>query len=84
MAEPYNPTRRRLLRDLTGAGVGIAGAGLIGCADEEKGAADAATPSCTLTPELTEGPFYLDLDKILVRRDRGQAGPAPGSARQGR
>lgn len=66
MAEPYNPTRRRLLRDLTGAGVGIAGAGLIGCADEEK-SADAATPSCTLTPELTEGPFYLDLDKI--RRD---------------
>ena len=26
----YDPTRRRLLRDLTGAGVGVAGAGLIG------------------------------------------------------
>ncbi len=26
-----------------------------------------ATPDCTLAPELTEGPFYLDLD--LVRRD---------------
>jgi len=29
--------------------------------------ADAATPSCTLSPEVTEGPYYLDLDK--VRRD---------------
>jgi protocatechuate 3,4-dioxygenase beta subunit len=64
----YEPTRRRLLRDLTGAGVGAAGAGLLGrelLGEDE--AAEAAAPSCTLTPEVTEGPYYLDLDK--VRRD---------------
>jgi protocatechuate 3,4-dioxygenase beta subunit len=73
MTDRYQPTRRRLLRDLGGAGVGLAGAGLIACAEEEQGAADAATPSCTLTPELTEGPFYLDLDK--VRRDVTEGKP---------
>jgi protocatechuate 3,4-dioxygenase beta subunit len=72
MNDRYEPTRRRLLRDLGGAGVGLAGAGLIACGDEEQ-AADAATPSCTLTPELTEGPYYLDLDK--VRRDVTEGKP---------
>ena len=65
MTDHYEPTRRRLLRDLGGARVGVAGAGLVG--REEQGAADAATPSCMLSPEVTEGPFYLDLDNI--RRD---------------
>jgi protocatechuate 3,4-dioxygenase beta subunit len=74
----YHPTRRRLLRDLTGAGVGVAGVGLIGREvlghDGSREVADAAAPSCTLSPELTEGPYYLDLDKI--RRDvrEGKAG----------
>jgi protocatechuate 3,4-dioxygenase beta subunit len=75
MADPiYEPTRRGLLRDATGAGVGLAGLGLVGCelaggdtTTEAATATDAATPSCTLSPELTEGPYYLDLDKI--RRD---------------
>jgi len=70
----YEPTRRHLLRDLTGAGVGAAGAGLIG--RELLGhpdQADAATPSCTLSPEVTEGPYYLDLDK--VRRDVTEGKP---------
>jgi hypothetical protein len=55
----YPRTRRQLLRDLTGAGVGAASVGLIGrdlCDDDE--VADAAAPSCTLTPEVTEGPYY--------------------------
>jgi protocatechuate 3,4-dioxygenase beta subunit len=57
-------TRRQLLQ----AGAGIAGAGLIG-RDllDTHGVADAAAPSCTLTPEVTEGPYYLDLHR--VRRD---------------
>jgi protocatechuate 3,4-dioxygenase beta subunit len=71
----YQPTRRRLLRDATGAGATLAGLGLAGCeaAGEEAsapagaGASSAARPSCTLAAELTEGPFYLDLDKL--RRD---------------
>jgi protocatechuate 3,4-dioxygenase beta subunit len=84
MADPnpddplYNPTRRRLLRDLTGAGVGAAGVGLLGRelidGGGSGGEADAAAPSCSLSPEVTEGPYYLDLDK--VRRDvtEGKAG----------
>ncbi|MEA2418251.1 MAG: hypothetical protein QOE60_457 [Thermoleophilaceae bacterium] len=74
---PYHPTRRRLLRDVTGAGIGAAGMGLLGCdlldGDESTRTADAATPSCTLFPEATEGPFYLDLDE--VRRDVTEGRP---------
>ncbi len=33
----------------------------------------AAAPDCVLMPELTEGPYYLDLD--LVRRDIGEDRP---------
>ena len=48
---------------------------LPGCADDETGAdtsvaetsAAGTKPDCVLAPELTEGPFYLDLDR--VRRD---------------
>jgi protocatechuate 3,4-dioxygenase beta subunit len=71
----YEPTRRRLLRDLTGAGVGAAGVGLIGCEGEGGDeAADAAAPSCTLSPEVTEGPYYLDLDKVRRNVTEGKAG----------
>ena len=76
MDDPYNPTRRRLLRDLTGAGIGVAGAGVLGrellVGDSE--VADAATPSCTLSPEVTQGPYYLDLDKIRRDVTEGKSG----------
>jgi protocatechuate 3,4-dioxygenase beta subunit len=72
-------SRRRALAWL--GGVGLA-AVLPGCADDEQAAApsttaaatDSAAADCILTPELTEGPYYLDLD--LVRRDitEGRAG----------
>jgi protocatechuate 3,4-dioxygenase beta subunit len=83
MADPrdddrlYHPTRRRLLRDLTGAGVGAAGLGLLGCepgADATTERGGAATPSCTLFPEGTDGPFYLDLDNIRRDVTEGKAG----------
>jgi protocatechuate 3,4-dioxygenase beta subunit len=35
--------------------------------------AGATTPDCVLTPELTEGPYYLDLD--LMRRDITEGRP---------
>jgi protocatechuate 3,4-dioxygenase beta subunit len=71
----YEPTRRRLLRDLSGAGVGLAGAGLIGRGVlDGDGTADAATPSCTLSPEVTQGPYYLDLDKVRKDITEGKAG----------
>jgi len=68
----YEPTRRNLLRDLTGAaGAGLVGSRLLGHPDEDD--ADAATPSCTLSPEVTEGPYYLDPDRI--RRDVTEGKP---------
>jgi protocatechuate 3,4-dioxygenase beta subunit len=66
-------TRRQLIREATGLGVGAAAVGLFGC-DEEQEAADAASPSCTLTPEVTEGPYYLDLDKVRRNVTEGKHG----------
>ena len=71
-------TRRRLLA-LAGAGAGSIV--LAACGDDEPSlSADAnpidgaSSPSCVLTPDEAEGPFYTDLD--LVRRDitDGRAG----------
>jgi protocatechuate 3,4-dioxygenase beta subunit len=69
-------TRRQLLRDLTGAGVGAASIGLVGrdLLDPDDEVADAAAPSCTLTPEVTEGPYYLDLDKVRRNITEGKHG----------
>lgn len=66
-------TRRGLLRGVGGAGLGLAGAGLLGRA---AGAdqADAATPSCTLVREQTEGPYYLDLNRVRRNVTEGKAG----------
>jgi hypothetical protein len=57
-----------------------------GCADDEPSEQSAAgrttaptttagttSPDCVLTPELTEGPYYLDLD--LMRRDISEGRP---------
>jgi protocatechuate 3,4-dioxygenase beta subunit len=66
-------TRRRALQ--VAAGLGLTGL-VAACADNGGGSAapsssateaTAATPDCVLMPELTEGPYYLDLD--LVRSD---------------
>jgi protocatechuate 3,4-dioxygenase beta subunit len=76
-------TRRRALQ-LAG-GLGFA-ALVSSCADDgdsasplttatpsETQAGSAASPDCVLMPELTEGPYYLDLD--LVRRDIAEDRP---------
>jgi protocatechuate 3,4-dioxygenase beta subunit len=62
-------TRRRALAWLGGLGLAAV---LPGCADDEPAATPAVsttpgTTDCVLMPELTEGPYYLDLD--LVRHD---------------
>jgi protocatechuate 3,4-dioxygenase beta subunit len=74
-------TRRRVLAWLGGLGL----AALVpGCADEGDSAAPTTTTSpattttetavdCILSPEQTEGPYYLDLD--LVRRDITEGRP---------
>ena len=71
-------TRRRVLAWLGGLGL----AALIpGCADEGDSAAPTATTTttsgstvdCILSPEQTEGPYYIDLDR--VRRDITEGRP---------
>jgi protocatechuate 3,4-dioxygenase beta subunit len=83
MADLETPlTRRRALQ--VAGGLGLA-AVIPACASEggSEGSASApapsgatttaAAPDCVLMPELTEGPYYLDLD--LVRRDITEGRP---------
>src|ERR687898_1850662 len=76
-------TRRRVLRWAGGLGLALV---VPGCADDEPSEQSAAetttaptttavttSPDCVLSPELTEGPYYLDLD--LVRRDVREGRP---------
>ena len=66
-------SRRRALAWLGGLGLAAV---LPGCADDDQTTTPATTTAattggaaadCVLMPELTEGPYYLDLD--LARRD---------------
>lgn len=69
--------RRRLLQWAGGLGL----TALVPACSREDGSASAPTTTtttsasadCVLTPELTEGPFYLDLD--LVRKDITESRP---------
>jgi protocatechuate 3,4-dioxygenase beta subunit len=74
-------TRSRVLRFLGGLGLAML---IPGCADDDDAPSAGATttttktaattsPDCVLTPELTEGPYYLDLD--LMRRDITEGRP---------
>jgi protocatechuate 3,4-dioxygenase beta subunit len=76
-------TRRRVLGWAGGLGLALF---VPGCADDEPSEDSAAgtttaptttagttSPDCVLTPELTEGPYYLDLD--LMRRDITEGRP---------
>ncbi len=74
MTEPDHTTRRGMLANLGGAGLGLAGATLLGCGTDETQQADAATPSCTLVREQTEGPYYVDLNQIRRNVTEGKAG----------
>jgi protocatechuate 3,4-dioxygenase beta subunit len=74
-------TRKRVLAWLGGLGLAAL---LPGCADEGDSAAPTtaatatttttATADCILSPELTEGPYYLDLDKVRQDITEGRAG----------
>jgi protocatechuate 3,4-dioxygenase beta subunit len=80
--EPNGLTRRDSLLKLGGiAAVALGGAAGIEALDAKDAAGAGAGPaavsaglvSCVLTPEMTEGPFYLDGDK--VRRDVREGRP---------
>jgi protocatechuate 3,4-dioxygenase beta subunit len=80
----FAPVNRR--QALAGFGTVSLGALLAACGDDDKPKATESTAradgnltglfddtsSCTLTPELTEGPFYFDVDSIRsdIREDR--------------
>jgi len=68
-------SRRRALAWLGGLGLAAV---VPGCADDDPGATPTTSVAqdpadCVLMPELTEGPYYLDLD--LVRRDITEGRP---------
>jgi protocatechuate 3,4-dioxygenase beta subunit len=68
-------SRRRALAWLGGLGLAAV---VPGCADDDPGATPTTSVAqgpadCVLMPELTEGPYYLDLD--VVRRDITEGRP---------
>lgn len=66
-------TRRGLLR---GTGAGAAALGLASCGEDSASSSSEGgpTPDCVLTPEGTEGPYYLDLDLSRGDLTEGRAG----------
>src|SRR3954451_14061813 len=71
-------TRRQTLGMAGAAGSALALGGVAGKAISELGGADEVTAAmaaraCKLTPEVTEGPFYVALDRI--RRDIAEGRP---------
>jgi protocatechuate 3,4-dioxygenase beta subunit len=78
--EPLPPTTRRVVLK-TGAALGVSAAGLGGirmgtralAQDATAGAGTAVATGCVLTPELTEGPYYLDGQ--LIRSDITEGKP---------
>jgi protocatechuate 3,4-dioxygenase beta subunit len=78
--ERYRPTRRTLLRDAGALGLGAVALGVGGTAAARAvgatggGTRTAAAVACTLTPEATEGPYYLDLERVRRRITEGKAG----------
>jgi len=72
MNEHHFTTRRGMLAGLGGAGMGLAGATLLGRTAGQE--ADAATPSCTLVGEQTEGPYYVDINRVRRNVTEGKAG----------
>ncbi|MFF4519761.1 hypothetical protein ACFY2I_54245, partial [Streptomyces mirabilis] len=79
-AEQTDATRRSILATLGGAALGVAALGIpasrAAAADPgdtpQAGAGLAA--ACVLTPEQTEGPYYLDLETVRKDITEGKAG----------
>jgi protocatechuate 3,4-dioxygenase beta subunit len=70
-------SRRGALLRLGGAGLGLASLSSVGgllLAGTGAATGDAYAASCVLTPELTEGPYYLDLRKIRRTITEGKPG----------
>ena len=71
--------RRSALKLFGGAALGAAGLATVGTGSavaqtpsSNASRTTSSMPSCTLTPEITEGPYYLDLEKVRsdIHEDR--------------
>ena len=78
-AVPQNPTgmkklsRRQIILGLGAAGTGAVLSPLLSSAPEAAAISPAAYPSCTVSPEQSEGPFYFDAK--LIRKDITEGRP---------
>jgi protocatechuate 3,4-dioxygenase beta subunit len=77
--EGYRPSRRALLRDagVLGLGavtLGVAGTGAARAFSAAGGSRTQTAAACVLTPEATEGPYYLDLEKVRRKITEGRRG----------
>lgn len=76
-AGAYTPTRRRWIVDAFGGLTALAlgnACGSTGGTGGAGGAAGAPGTSCTLYPQQTQGPYYLDLDLLRVDVTEGKPG----------
>ncbi|MFD8389548.1 intradiol ring-cleavage dioxygenase [Streptomyces sp. NPDC059680] len=74
---PAGATRRSVIATLGGATLGVAALGLAATratAATEHRAAVRPAADCVLTPEQTEGPYYLDLETVRKNITEGKAG----------
>ncbi|MFF8865210.1 intradiol ring-cleavage dioxygenase [Streptomyces sp. NPDC015139] len=77
---PAGATRRSVIAALGGATLGVAALGLAATqpAAAAPRSADRPAPplaaACVLTPEQTEGPYYLDLERVRKDITEGKAG----------
>ncbi|MEV0182131.1 intradiol ring-cleavage dioxygenase [Streptomyces sp. NPDC050625] len=78
--EPAGATRRSVIATLGGATLGVAALGLTAAqatAATDRSTADrpaAGLAACVLTPEQTEGPYYLNLETVRKNITEGKAG----------
>jgi protocatechuate 3,4-dioxygenase beta subunit len=73
MSKDKHITRRQALAGLGAAGAGLAAARIAGIPGLD-GAATTRAASCILTPEQTEGPYYVDINKVRKDITEGRSG----------
>ncbi|MFF7974247.1 intradiol ring-cleavage dioxygenase [Streptomyces sp. NPDC007905] len=75
---PAGTTRRSVIATLGGATLGVAALGLAATQAAAAGPHTVGRPglaaACVLTPEQTEGPYYLDLETVRKNITEGKAG----------
>ncbi|MGQ4389210.1 intradiol ring-cleavage dioxygenase [Streptomyces sp. SAS_270] len=81
VAPPAGATRRSVIATLGGATLGVAALGLTAAQATAAAEPNTATQpparlaaACVLTPEQTEGPYYLDLETVRKNITEGKAG----------